>query len=182
MARLAAATALGKRPRRGEVLVAKPYREVNVREATFATDVGTMWRWFGDREAHVNHDERISSITVMSGEWGLAGCVSRVAFVTQSGQAASVDVTTIDVLPGVSFTSLVILPSVATTTVHSTTEVTGGVTYRQETRLVTRPVGFLARRRLARERLLREERTVVDHAADMAVIQAYIDSQDRREP
>ena len=180
LARLAATATPGKRPNGArEANMAKPYRETSVRDAVFATSVSTLWDWFEDRQAQVDFAPRITGITVLEGEWGVAGCRARVDFFTREGTPFSLEAQTLAHERPVSFTTRIFLPDVTTTTVHSTQAVDGGVLYRQVTELETRPVGFIIRWVLSRGRARRASAVEIDHAEDIAVIEAYLASLSR---
>lgn len=177
LARLAATATPGKRPNGGRgANMAKPYRETSVRDAVFATSVSTLWDWFEDRQAQVDFASRIAAITVLDGEWAVAGCRARVDFFARDGAPQVIEVETLSHDRPVSFTTRVCLPDVTTTTVHTTEEVADGVLYRQVTEMETRPIGFIIRWVLGRGRAQRAAGVEIDHAEDIAVIEAYLAS------
>lgn len=154
----------------------KPYRETSVRDAVFATDESTLWDWFEDRQAQVDFAPRITAIEVIEGEWAVAGCKSRVDFLTREGKPVSIVAETLSHERPLSHTTRIELPDVVTTTVHSTHAVDGGVLYHQETTIETRPVGWVTRWVLKSGRAKRAADNQLEHADDVAVIEAYLAS------
>lgn len=156
--------------------MARPYRESRVLEAVVATSLSTLWDWFEDRRAQVGYGTRITDIVVLEGEWASAGCRARVDYLTPRGEAATFESETLSHERPASYTFRVLLPDVVVTTIHRTSEVEGGVLYRQESTIETRPTAFWVRWMLVMTRAKRDRDVRATHAQDIKDIEAYLAS------
>jgi len=161
------------------------FRTTRMYEHVFATDLDTLWGWFGDREAHVAFDHRLLSLTVVSGVWQTAGCVVERKWITDRGTHLVSESELLHIVPGYTFTDRHEAFNTVATTVRSTTVVDGGVLYRIEQTLETTSMtAELAARYPERiEAILApvKAREAQAHATGMAVIQSYLDSLGRRQ-
>ena len=156
------------------------FRTTRVFEHVFATDLDTLWGWFGDREAHVAFNHRLLSVTVVSGVWQTAGCVIEREWMNDRGTYIVSESELLHIVPGYTFTDRLEAFNTVATTVRTTTAVDGGVLYCIEQTLEnsTMTAEVAARYPERIEAILAPEkaREARAHATGMAVIQAYLDS------